>query len=77
MVEEFVNSIDDADDDGFGRYEGAGPYSAPDSDARSDNSDDGDDEENLKEDPEEDSNQTETQEKGVVREGQIAWKAMN
>ena len=69
MVKEFGNSTDDASDDGFGRYEGAGPSSAPDKDAGDDSSDDGDNEDDPEEDPEEESDGTETQDKGVVREG--------
>ena len=68
MVKEFGNSTDDSSEGGFGRYEGVGPSNSPDRYARGDSSD-GDDDEDPKEDPEEESDGTETQEKGVVREG--------
>ena len=77
MVKEFGNSTNDASDGGFGQYEGADPSSAPDRDTGDDSSDDGDDEEDPKEDLEEESDGTETQEKRVVHEGQIALKAKN
>ena len=73
MVKEFRNNTDDYNKGGFGRYEGVGPSSALDRNAGDDSSDDSDDEEDL----EEESDGTETQEKGVVREGYIAWKAKN
>ena len=73
MVKEFGNNTDDSTKGGFGRFEGVGPSNTLDRDARRDSSNDGDDEE----DPEEELDGTKTQQKGVVREGQIAWKAKN
>ena len=69
MVKEFGNCTDDSSEGGFGRYEGAGPLNAPEKDAGVDSNDDSDDEEDPEEDPEEEKDATETQEKGVVREG--------
>ena len=75
MVKEFGNSSDDSSEGGFGRCDGAGPSNAlgrdagDDSSDDSDSSDDGDDEEDPKKDPEKESDEIETQEKGVVREG--------
>ena len=66
MVKELRNSTNDCSEGGFGRYDGAGPSSAPDRDAGDDSKDDDDEEE---EDPEEESDETKTQEKGVAREG--------
>ena len=73
MVKEFGNSTDDSSEGGLGRYESACPSNAPGKVAGGDSSDDGDDEEYLEEDPKGEIDRTETQEKGVVREGQIAW----
>ena len=69
MIKEFGNSTDDSSQGGFRRYDGTGPSSVPDRDARDDSSDDGNDEEDPEDDLEKESNRTETQEKGVVREG--------
>ena len=74
MINEFGNNTDDSSEGGFGQYESASPSNVPGRDAEDDSSDD---EEDPKEDPKEESDETETQEKGVVREGQIAWKAKN
>ena len=63
-IKVFGNSTDDSSEGGFGRYEGAGPSSALDRDARDDSSDDGDDEE----DPKEELDGTEIEVKGVVHE---------
>ena len=69
IVKDFGNSTDDSSEGGFGRCKGGGPSNALGRDARDDRSDDSDDEEDLEEDPEEQADGTETQEKGVVREG--------
>ena len=83
MVKEFGNSTDDSSEGDFGRCKGVGRSNTPGRDAGddrsddNDSSDDGDDEEDPEEDPEEKLDGIETQEKGVVREGYIAWKVKN
>ena len=77
MVKEFGSSTDDFSKGGLGRYESADPSNAPGRDAGGDSSDDGDNEKDRKEDLEEEIDGTETQKKGVVYEGQIAWIVEN
>ena len=79
MIKELGNSTGDSSDGGFSHYEGAGPSNAPGSDVGDDSndSDDGDGKEDPKKDPEEELVGFETQGKGIVHEGSIAWKAKN
>ena len=60
MVKEFGNSTNNSSDGGLGRYENAGPSTAPSKDAGANSTDNGDDEEDPDEDPEDEADGTKT-----------------